>query len=86
MTMESRISQIETLLRRRWPDLVFSRRVAGNHTTLIGPSGFFPSEIDVGPKGGMTINDFRSFPSTMRDGSSGNLSALETRARWDRAS
>jgi len=84
MTLEERRSQIETMLRQRWPDLVFGERISGNHTTLIGPPGFFPSEIDIGPRGGITINDFRSFPSTMRDGTGGNLTALEGRARWDR--
>ena len=83
MTLAEMRSLIETRLRQRWPDLTIGERVSGDHTTLVLPPGFFPSEIDIGPRGGITINDFRSFPS-VRDGTGGNLTALEQRARWDR--
>jgi hypothetical protein len=83
MTPEARRAQIETLLQARFPGLRFEmEQVSPVHWVLRGPRGFWPPQIDLGPRGGMNIEEFRSFPSTMRDGSNGHLTALFERARW----
>jgi len=87
LTPEQRKAQIEITLQtaRNWPDLKFEMdQVSNVHWVLRGPRGFWPPEIHLGPKGGMDIEEFRSYLSTMRDGSGGALTALVERARWDR--
>jgi hypothetical protein len=87
VTPEQRKDEIEIMLRRarNWPDLRFEmERVSNVHWVLRGPHGFWPPEIHLGPRGGMDIEEFRSYSSTMRDGSGGALTALLERARWDR--
>ncbi len=87
LTPEQRKAQIETTLQRArsWPDLRFEMEQVSNvHWLLRGPRGFSPPEIHLGPRGGMGIEEFRSYSSTMQDGSGGALTALVERARWNR--
>jgi hypothetical protein len=87
LTPEQRKAEIEITLQRarNWPDLRFEMEQVSNvHWVLRGPRGFWPPEIHLGPKGGMDIEEFRSYSSTMRDGSGGALTALVERARWNR--
>lgn len=84
MSPQDRRTQIEELLRqRRWPDFPgFTATERPNYWVLQGPTGFWPPRIILGPRGGITIDEFRSTPGYVQDGSDGHLTALIERSAW----